>query len=102
MGAPGSTLTRTVDWPTGEVLRHGCKIHPDMRLWILCTDSPRAVMARLARADRQATLTIEGPATPFRVWGDRIETTTLIPGQSVTLLRGGRAIGTATLGSPAP
>ena len=34
LGAPGSTLRLNVTWPNGSVVRHGCKIHPQMQLWV--------------------------------------------------------------------
>jgi hypothetical protein len=34
LGAPGSSLRLNVTWPNGSVVRHGCKIHPQMQLWV--------------------------------------------------------------------
>ncbi len=39
LGDPGSVLDLPVSWPNGSVVRHGCKIHPQMRLWVAALDT---------------------------------------------------------------
>ena len=97
LGAPGSLLTRPVDWPAGEVLRHGCKIHPDMRLWVLSTTSPQAAGLRLPRQQRAATLHLDGEPGPVHLWAPRLDPVILTPGVAAALTLAGRPVGTAHL-----
>ena len=100
LGAPGSLLTRAVDWPAGEVLRHGCKIHPDMRLWVVCTTSPEAVGQRLERGKRTVVLHLPGDPGPVRLWAPRLDPLVLAPGATLPLTLAGRPIGTAHADGP--
>ncbi len=102
LGQPGSVLERVVDWPVGEVLKHGCKIHPDMRLWVLCTTSPEAAGQRLDRTRREFILRLEGTPGAVRLWLSRGDAVTIAPGAPASLTLGGRTIGSAAITTPDP
>ncbi len=99
LAAPGSTLTLNVTWPAGAVVRHGCKIHPQMQVWIASLASSYHAVAAIPDGQLTATLRLENvPSTLTRValWAPRIEPvdTTAV---SSPLLRRGKPAGTLTL-----
>ena len=100
LGAPGTTLSLTVTWPVGSVVKHGCKIHPQMQLWIMALDSPLHAVGALPEGALQVTVRIpQVPADTKQVtlWAPRCETvTTTIDAEPTPIIRKGRAVGRFT------
>ena len=101
LGAPGSTLHLNVTWPNGSVVRHGCKIHPQMQLWV----------ASIASAWHTVTVIPEGAlsvgfqlrevpttCTTLSLWSPRGEPLTIpLTNGKTPILRKNAVVGTLTL-----
>ena len=100
LGAPGMTLSLTVSWPIGSVVKHGCKIHPQMQLWIMALDSPLHGVGELPAGTLEVTVRIsQVPADTKQVtlWAPRCETvTSTIEAEPTLILRKGKAVGRFT------
>lgn len=99
LASPGSALSLTVSWPAGAVVRHGCKIHPQMQLWIASLNSAFYTTVAIPDGKLTATLRLEQvPAGLTRValWAPRIEPVDTVA-DSVPLLRRGKPAGTLTV-----
>ena len=100
LGAPGTTLSLTVSWPVGSVVKHGCKIHPQMQLWIMALDSPLHAVGELP--DGALEVTVRIPQVPadtkqITLWAPRCETvTTAIDAEPTPIVRKGKAVGRLT------
>ena len=97
LGAPESILSLAVSWPVGSVVKHGCKIHPQMQLWIMALDSPLHGVGELPAGTLEVTVRIpQVPADTKQVslWAPRCETvTTIIDAEPTPVLRKGKAVG---------
>jgi len=101
LGAPGTTLSLTVDWPVGSVVKHGCKIHPQMQLWIMALDSPLHAVGELPAGTLEAVVRIpDVPANTHRIslWAPRCEQLTAdVPATGLAVMRKGKSVGTLTV-----
>jgi plastocyanin len=102
LGAPGSTLSLTVAWPLATVVKHGCKIHPQMQLWIMSLDSPYAAVSELADGALSTTVhltEIPADARQLRLWAPRCETLTMdLPSAgAMPVVRKGKPVGTLSV-----
>ena len=102
LGGPGSTLSLTVAWPLGTVVKHGCKIHPQMQLWIMALDSPHTAVEELA--DGALTTTVRLADVPADVrhlslWAPRCDSLTIdVPSTAPTpVMRKGKPVGMLSL-----
>lgn len=80
LGAPGTILSLTVAWPVGSVVKHGCKIHPQMQLWIMALDSPFHAVGEFADGTLETVVRIpDVPADLHRLslWAPRCEQLTV-------------------------
>lgn len=99
LAAPESVLTLTVAWPAGAVVKHGCKIHPQMQLWIASLNSSLHQVVSIPDGQLTATLRLKQvPITYTRValWAPRIEALETTKTQG-PLLRRGKPAGTFTV-----
>ncbi len=74
VGDPGSTLSLTVAWPGGTVVKHGCKIHPQMQLWIASLSSAFHAVAEVPADPARVTLRLADipiTATRLSFWAPR-------------------------------
>ena len=99
LAPPTTVLTLNVTWPVGAAVKHGCKIHPQMQLWIVALNSSYHQAMTIPEGQLTATLRLEQvPASCTRValWAPRIEAveTTDTHGP---LLRRGKPAGTFTV-----
>jgi plastocyanin len=102
LGDPGSTLTLTVAWPAGTVVKHGCKIHPQMQLWIASLSSAFHAVAVVPTDPARVTLHLADiPATATRLsfWAPRCTplTVPLNPALIQPILRKNKPCGTLHL-----
>jgi hypothetical protein len=101
LGAPGSTLQLTVAWPAGSVVRHGCKIHPQMQLWVASIASAWHTVTVIPDGTLTANFQLrEAPATltTLSLWSPRGEPLTIpIADGETPIMRKGVAIGSLTV-----
>lgn len=101
LGQPGSLLHLTVAWPAGTVVKHGCKIHPQMQLWVAALDTPYHAVTELPESALSGIVRIAGvPAerTQAVLWAPRCDQLSVtIPCTDVPVLRKGRPVGTLSV-----
>ena len=74
LGDPGSILSLTVTWPAGTVVKHGCKIHPQMQLWVASLSSAYHAVATVPSDPARVTVRladIPATCTQVRFWAPR-------------------------------
>ena len=103
LGAPGSTLSLNVTWPAGGVVRHGCKIHPQMALWVAALRSAYHATTEIPEGQLTATVRLEGvpdALTRVTLWAPRLEQSELIagaPAATSDLRRKGKVVGSVSV-----
>ena len=97
---PSESVTQQVTWPSGGVVRFGCRIHPQMQVWIASLSSARHQAVELPQGAKEATFTLTGVAAdaPITVWTSRSDllTAPAING-SVDLFYKGKSCGSLRL-----
>jgi len=101
LGLPGATLSLTVAWPSESVVKHGCKIHPQMQLWILALDSPFHAVSDIPSGSLETVVRIPNVPADTRnvtLWAPRCEKMTCeIPTTSRQVIRKGKPVGTLSV-----
>lgn len=105
LGAPDSTLTLTTSWPAGSVVKHGCKIHPQMQLWIAVLDTPWYTVSDIPDGTLEVMMRVTHPPsttpallTSATLWAPRCETLTVkIPSELTPIIRKGKTVGTLSV-----
>lgn len=99
LGQPASDLTLRVTWPAGSVVRHGCKIHPQMQLWVASLATAHHVVVPFAETALSATFTLEVPASTERLsfWSPRGEPMEAAVSGTTPIMRKGKAIGSISV-----
>ncbi len=105
LGAPDSTLMLTTSWPAGSVVKHGCKIHPQMQLWIAVLDTPFYAVSDIPDGTLEAVMRVTYPSsttavplTSVTLWAPRCETLTVkIPSELTPIIRKGKTVGTLSV-----
>jgi plastocyanin len=107
LGQPGTVLELPVTWPAGEVVRAGCKIHPQMRLWVAAIPTRHHAVLFWPSGQRRATLgipRIPDVAKSLRIWTAKSDPVSVAIGGAAELKRQGTAVGRVTVerrpGSP--
>ena len=96
LGAPESILILDVTWPAGSVVRHGCKIHPQMQLWVASLTSAYHAVATIPAGDADVTVRLaDVPAGLDRVTlrAPRCEPLEITLDASSPILRKGKPVG---------
>lgn len=99
LGQPASALTLNITWPAGSVVRHGCKIHPQMQLWVASLATAHHVVVPFTETALSATFTLDGvPADTARLsfWSPRGEPMEAAVGAATPILRKGKPIGSVS------
>jgi plastocyanin len=99
LGAPGSELSLAVTWPAGGVVRHGCKIHPQMALWVAALTSAYHATSEIPEGELRTTLRltdVPDGLTRVAVWAPRIEPLELAPG-TAEVRRKGKVVGSVSV-----
>ena len=101
LGAPGSTLRLHVTWPNGAVVRHGCKIHPQMQLWVASIASAWHTVTVIPDGSLTATFRfaqVPTALTTLSLWSPRGEPLTVsLAAGDTPILRKNVVIGTLSL-----
>ncbi len=96
LGQPGTVLELPVTWAAGEVVRAGCKIHPQMRLWVAAIPTRHHATVRWPADQRTITLTLSAiplGATTVRVWTPKTDPVSVAIGGEADLTRQSVVIG---------
>jgi plastocyanin len=100
LSKPSEVHQQSVTWPVGTAIRFGCKIHPQMQAWVLCSTSARHQVVAVPEGATQVTFSLPQATASSRiqVWSPRGEAVDAAFGEVGTeLLFKGKPCGQVTL-----
>lgn len=71
MSDPNKNVEQTVDWELGQVVKFGCRIHPEMQLWIASCPTKHNVCFEMDKKEKGAEVVLKDvPAgeQTFHLW----------------------------------
>ncbi len=71
MSDPSKDVEHKIEWDTGGVVKFGCRIHPNMQLWIAHVETKHHVCFQMSKDDEKHVATIKAaPAAggKYRIW----------------------------------